>query len=280
MALQLHFRADTPLPVNLAGLITPTWTCEHSLAEVEQRPVSAGNEFVPLAELFAVSGDPRDKKIEFYGEMPNVASIGGALSEGTIHVEGSIGRHAGSGMRGGELSVNGHAGDWLGCCMRGGRIRVSGNAGRYIAAARPGEPRGMTGGEIFIDGGAGDYAGSRMRRGLIAIGGDAGDSVGRDMLAGTIFVFGRCGPRPGIGMRRGTIGLFGAAAELPLTFRRANRWEPQFMQLLLTYLKRHGVKAAGQFLASECIAYHGDMLALGKGEILLKDEGGRIKAEG
>ncbi len=272
MSLKLQFRDSFRLHVDLAGVVTPTWMAKHSLAEIERREVSAGNEFVPLAELFAVSGDPTDMRIELSGDMPKVANIGGGMSEGTIHVEGSVGRHAGGGMSGGELIVNGDAGDWLGFRMSGGRIRVSGNAGRFVAAAAPGEPRGMTGGEIFIGGDVGSEVGQWMRRGLIAIGGDAGESAGSQMLAGTILVFGRCGPRPGIGMRRGTIGVFTGQPELPLTFRRGNRWRPQFMQLLLTYLRQQSVTAAQQVAEGDYVTHHGDMLALGRGEIFVKDE--------
>ena len=129
----------------------------------------------------------------------------------------------------------------------------------------------MTGGEIFIDGAAGTEIGRAMRRGLIAVGRAGGDSIGLNLLAGTILVFGRCGPRPGIGMRRGTIGLFAPPVEIPLTFRQASRAVPQFMRLLLTHLERSGFSAAGRFLNSRYLGYHGDQLALGKGEILVRE---------
>ncbi len=240
------------------------------MGEIERWPISVGNEYMPLAEVFAVSGDPSDLNVVIQGDVPNARWIGAEMTEGTIRVEGSVGRHAGAIMRGGELIVSGNAGDWLGREMKGGRIRVSGNAGDFVAASLPGERRGMTGGEILIGRNAGDKIGRRMRRGLIAVGGTAGDSVGLELLAGTILVFGRCGLRPGIGMRRGTIGLFDEPSELPLSFRQSGRSSPMFMRLLLKHLRQAGFAAAEPFLDSEYHSFDGDLLSLSKGEILVR----------
>jgi formylmethanofuran dehydrogenase subunit C len=240
------------------------------MGEIERWPISVANEFVPLAEIFVVSGDPSDMNIIIQGDIPNARAIGGTMSDGTIRVEGSVGRHAGAVMSGGELIISGDAGDWLGREMKGGRIRVSGNAGDFVAASLPGERRGMTGGEIFIDGNAGDEIGRRMRRGLIVVGGSAGDSVGLHILAGSILVFGRCGPRPGIGMRRGTIGLFGEPPELPLSFRESGRSSPVFMRLLIKHLGQAGFNHAEPLLDSAFTSFDGDLLSLGKGEILVR----------
>lgn len=270
MSLQLTFRADTRLPVDLDGL-TPTWARDKRLGAIERWEAPLGRDRAPLAELFAISGDPADGQIEFSGDMPSVHSIGAGMAEGIIRVEGNVGRHAGAEMRGGRLVVTGTAGDWLGREMRSGRIQVGGAAGDFAGAALPGAPRGMSAGEIFIDGAAGQEVGRAMRRGLIVVGRAAGDSVGLNLLAGTILVFGACGPRPGIGMRRGTIGLFASPVEIPLTFRRAGRGRPQFMRLLLNHLRREGISAAEAFLDSEYISYDGDLFSLGKGEILVRD---------
>jgi formylmethanofuran dehydrogenase subunit C len=269
MTLRLDLRAESTLPMQLCGVM-PSWACRRSLDEIERWTISIGNQFVPLAEAFAVSGDPSDSNIEFRGDIPNARWLGARMSDGTIRVEGSVGRHAGAAMSGGELIINGDAGDWLGCQMKRGRIRVSGNAGDFVAAAPPGERRGMTGGEIFIAGNVGDEIGRRMRRGLIVVGGAAGDSVGLNLLAGTILVFGRCGPRPGSGMRRGTIGLFTQPPEISLSFRPSGRSSPVFMRLLLNYLRRAGFAAAEPLMDSQFTSFDGDLLTLGKGEILLR----------
>ena len=269
MSLRFNLKAESSLPMALTGL-TPTSVSRWPLNQIERFAVSIGNELVALTELFAVSGDPSDLAIEIAGDIPNARWIGAMMTEGTIRVEGSVGRHAGALMSGGELIVSGDAGDWLGREMKGGRIRVSGNAGDFVAASLPGERRGMTGGEIFIDGYAGDEIGRRMRRGLIAVGGAAGDSIGLDLLAGTILIFGRCGPRPAIGMRRGTLGLFGEPPELPLSFRQSGRTAPVFMRVLLKHLRQAGFAAGEPFLDSEYHSFDGDLLSLGKGEILVR----------
>jgi formylmethanofuran dehydrogenase subunit C len=269
MSLQLAYRAKTPLPIDLGGL-TPDWARDKQVREIERWQTQLGRDQAPLAELFAVSGDPADGQIELTGEMASVHSIGAGMADGIIRVEGNVGRHAGADMRGGQLIVNGSAGDWLGREMRGGRIQVRGAAGDFAGGAIGGAPRGMIGGEIFIDGSAGMEIGRAMRRGLIVVGGAAGDSAGLNLLAGTILVFGPSGPRPGIGMRRGTIGLFTEPAVIPLTFRRAGRGRPQFMRLLLNYLRQAGLSAAAPILDSEYVSYDGDLLSLGRGEILVR----------
>jgi formylmethanofuran dehydrogenase subunit C len=269
MPLRLDLRAESTLTIHLAG-VTPSQICNLSLAEIKRSVLSIGNELVPLGEVFAVSGDPSDLKIVIHGDIPNARWLGASMSEGTIRVEGSVGRHAGAVMRGGELIVSGNAGDWLGCEMKGGRIRVAGNAGDFVAASLPGERRGMTGGEIFIDGNAGDEIGRRMRRGVIVVGGSTGDSIGVELLAGNILVFGRCGPRPGIGMRRGTIGLFSEPPELPLSFRKSGRSSSVFMRLLMKHLHQTGLAYAEPLLDSAFTSFDGDLLSLGRGEILLR----------
>jgi formylmethanofuran dehydrogenase subunit C len=269
MPLHLECRATIDLPVDLDGL-TPEWAAGAPLREIERWPTRIGNQAVPLAELFVISGKPGDSEIHLAGDLAHVHSIGAAMTSGVIRVEGSVGRHAGAGMMGGLLEIAGNAGDRVGCEMRGGRIHVNGDAGDFAGGALAGARRGMTGGELFIDGATGNEVGRAMRRGLIVVGGAAGDSVGLDLIAGTILVFGSCGPRPGIGMRRGTIGLLTPPAEIPLTFRPANRQQPQLMRLLLNYVRQAGISSAGEHLDAEFDSFGGDLLALGKGEILVK----------
>ena len=269
MPLRLEYRTEKQLPVDLDGL-TPEWVRGRRLAEIERWAARVGNQSVALAELFVISGDSGDGEMRFTGDLSHVHSIGATMTGGIIRVEGSVGRHAGNGMTGGLLEVAGNAGDRVGCEMHGGRIHVHGHAGDFAGGALAGARRGMTGGELFIDGATGSEVGHAMRRGLIVVGGAAGDSVGLNLIAGTILVFGPCGLRPGIGMRRGTIGLFTMPVEIPLTFRPAIRQQPQFMRLLLNYVSRTGVSSAMQFLDAEFDSFRGDLLALGKGEILVK----------
>jgi formylmethanofuran dehydrogenase subunit C len=269
MPVRLDFRAATHLPVDLGGL-TPEWVCGKTVGEIERWSASVANETVPLAELFDVTGDIDDTEIHIAGELSHVAAIGAGMTTGIIRVEGNVGDRAGVGMSGGLLEIASNAGDRVGCEMRGGRIHVHGNVGDFAGAALPGARRGMTGGELFIDGAAGFEAGRAMRRGLIVIGGAAGDSVGLNLVAGTILVLGRCGPRPGVGMRRGTIALFAPPAEIPLTFRQANRQQPQFMRLLLNYVRQAGISIPDELLNAEYQSFGGDLLALGKGEVLVK----------
>ena len=270
MPLHLTPRQASSLPIDLAGL-TPDAIRDKRLAEIERQPVAFGNRSVPLAELFAIRGDPADGAIEIDGDAAHVHSLGAGMTSGAIRVAGNVGRHAGAEMCGGRLRIEGDAGDWLGRAMRGGRIAIGGRAGDFAGGASAGWRRGMTGGEIFISGAAGAEIGRAMRRGLIVVGGSAGDSLGLNLLAGTILAFGPCGENPGVGMRRGTIGLFAGPVRLPLSFRRANRWQPQFMRLLLDYLSRAGVAAAESYLDACYVAHHGDLLALGKGEILVRE---------
>jgi formylmethanofuran dehydrogenase subunit C len=270
MPLLLEYRADSQLPLDLSGF-TPDWAGQRRLDEIKRHEVFLGNQRMPLAELFAISGDPASGEVHFKGELAHVHAIGARMGIGTIHVEGNVGRNAGAEMSGGQLHVTGNAGDWLGRKMCGGTIHIEGNVGDFAGGTPGPARRGMSGGELLIAGNAGHEIGRAMRRGLIVVGGDAGDSLGLNLLAGTILVFGRCGPSPGIGMRRGTVGLFTPPVEMPLTFRPANRWQPQFMRLLLNYVGQVGIKAAAQFIDSKYLSFHGDLLALGKGEILVRE---------
>ena len=317
MPLHLQFTADTRLPIDFAG-IGPEQLRRQSLAEIERQKIFCGNRQLPLAELFAVSGNPADGQIHLSGDLSNVHGIGARMVEGSIRIDGNAGGHLGAEMRGGRIEVFGNAGDWLGAEMHGGQIHVHGNAADNAAAAFPGSLRGMTGGELFIDGDAGSNLGTAMRRGMVAVGGSAGDCAGSRMIAGTIIIGGRCGRHAGAGMRRGTIVLMGGTGKrslpvpagelrqnrtaecgiesqmatptgrlrLPVTYRpdsdddstapllptfaRGNRWNPQFMRLLAVHLARSGFAAAANWIDTDFACYHGDPLATGKGEILIR----------
>ena len=129
----------------------------------------------------------------------------------------------------------------------------------------------MTDGTILIGGDAGSEIGAAMRRGTVAIGGSCGDAAGFGMIAGSIVVFGSCGIRLGAGMRRGTIGLLGPdPPSLLPTFRQAGHFRPLFLRLLLRELQALGFSPAPTTLEGELALYHGDLVALGKGEVWMR----------
>jgi formylmethanofuran dehydrogenase subunit C len=270
MTLRLRYLGQTSVPVEIEGL-TPDWACDKSLPEIERFEIFHGNRKLPLAELFAVAGDPSDRHWEFEGNLSGVHWLGAHMTQGRIDVCGPVGRHLGSEMRGGEIHVRGDAGGWVGAEMHGGLIHVRGHAGHLVGAAYRGSAKGMTGGTILVEGNAGNEIGLTMRRGLIAILGSAGDMVGFNMLAGTVLVFGDCGIRPGAGMRRGTIGLFGPnPPPLLPSFRYAATLSPTVLRLVLRSLQRLGMAFDPACLTDACHLYQGDFVALGKGEVWLR----------
>ena len=221
--------------------------------------------------MFRVTGDAGDKRFDFEGNLAGVHWIGAQMASGEIRIQGSAGRHIGSEMRGGRIVVEGNAGGWAGAEMKGGLIHVRGNAGHLIGAAYRGSVKGMTGGMLFVDGNAGNEIGLSMRRGLIAIGGSAGDMLGFNIIAGTVLVFGECGIRPGAGMRRDSLGLFGPnPPRLLPSFRYGSTFRPQVVALMLSTLRDEGFQVDESLMSSEFDVYHGDMVALGRGEILFR----------
>lgn len=268
MPLRLRYQGETPIPVEIDGLI-PSAVRDKPRDDIRRLEIFHGNRRLPLAEMFEVSGDPSDERIEFEGDLSGVHRIGSGMDSGEIRVAGSAGRHVGSEMTGGSILIEGNVGDWLGAQTHGGRIEVLGRAGDSVGAAYRGSPRGMSGGTILVHGPAGNAIGHSMRRGLIAVGG-AADAVGLEMIAGTILVFGPSGIRHGAAMRRGTIGLFGSERPplLP-TFRHACRFRPVFLVMLLGWLRQQGYPCPVDPAPAEWELFHGDLLALGRGEILL-----------
>jgi formylmethanofuran dehydrogenase subunit C len=270
MSLTLRYFGQTSVPVEIEG-VTPDRLREKSLAEIERLEIFHGNRKLPLAELFAVSGDPADGRMDFEGNLAGVHFIGYGMSAGVIHVDGNAGRHLGGEMTGGEIVVLGSASDWVGGEMHGGTIHVSGSAGHLVGAAYRGSKRGMTDGTIMIGGDVGGEIGAAMRRGIIAVGGSCGDAAGFNMIAGTILVFGTSGIRIGAGMRRGTIGLLGPDPPTMLpTFRKAGCFRPLFLQLLLRELARLGFRLGEPPIVTDLLLYHGDLLAVGKGEVWMQ----------
>ena len=267
--LRLSYRAETSIPVEIEGLV-PNVVRTMPLADIERWQLYHGNERLPLADFFAVSGDAADGQMELEGNLAGVHWIGAGMTEGVIRVAGDAGRHVGSEMRGGEIHVAGSAGDWVGGEMHGGLIHIHGRAGHLIGAAYRGSKRGMTGGTILIHGEVGNEVGHTMRRGLLAVGGGAGDFVGINMIAGSILVFGEVGIRAGAGMRRGTIGLFGSPApKLLPSFTLGSEYDPLILKLIFRELTWLGFPLPDRVNEASYQLWHGDMVAMGRGEVLL-----------
>jgi formylmethanofuran dehydrogenase subunit C len=271
MPLRLAIRASDRTPIDLTG-ITPDALRDGSLHQARKTKVRRGNGEVELGDLFEFTGDPAEMQWRLEGDFSAVHGIGARMAAGEIVVEASAGLHAGARMRGGRLEVRGDVGDRLGAEMLGGLIRVRGNAGDGVGAAYAGSRRGMAGGTILIDGDVGNELGQRMRRGLIAVAGSAGDYLGLRLLAGSIFVFGDdCGQHPGFAMRRGTIGLFGNQRPTFLpTFRAGYRGPLPTLHLIEKHLHTLAFNPPRlRNLAGAVELYHGDLLELGRGEVLV-----------
>lgn len=270
MPLRLTLKAKSSVPLEVEG-ITPDVVRSKSLVQIEKLEMFQGNLRVPLAEFFAISGDASDGVMEWEGDLSGVHWVGAKMTSGKIVLEGNGGRHIGSEMRGGEIHVHGNAGDWVGGEMHGGFIHVRGKAGHLVGAAYRGSAKGMTKGTILIGGEAGNEIGHSLRRGLIAIGGNVGDLAGFNMLAGTILLFGESGIRHGAGMKRGTIAFFGPKLPplLP-TFRRACRYQPDALTLILRELQRREFAVADELFKSFYDLYNGDLIEGGRGEILIR----------
>jgi formylmethanofuran dehydrogenase subunit C len=271
--LALRYKGNTSVPVEVEGL-TPTAVRGQSLAEIQRFEIFHGNQKIPLAEFFDVSGDPADARFEFEGNLAGVHWIGAQMSEGEIHIRGDAGRHIGSEMTGGLIHVHGNASDWVGGEMHGGLIHVHGNAGHLIGSAYRGSKAGMTGGTILIDGSVGNEVGLTLRRGLVAVGGACGDFVGANMIAGTVLVFGQCGQRPAAGMRRGTVGLLGGdPPKLLVSYRKSCVCQPLFLRLMFRQLQNLGFSVPAECIGADYGLYHGDHVAVGRGEVQIRERG-------
>jgi formylmethanofuran dehydrogenase subunit C len=265
--LVLTYKSSTTIPVE-AECITPDNLAGKSPAEIAALPAQHGNAPAPLGEFFTVTGDASDGHILLEGDCGRVKWLGAGMANGRLTVRGNVGMHLGSEMTGGEIEVFGHAGDWVGAEMRGGRIHIHGDAGHLTGAAYRGGHVGMRGGVILIEGKAGNEVGAHMRRGLIAIGGDTGDFTGVSLIAGSIFVFGQPGVRPGAGMKRGTIAVWGGPPALLPTFRYCCEYRPAFLALYLRQLCAWGFPIRDEWTRGSWKRYGGDLVALGKGEVL------------
>lgn len=270
--LTLRYHGTTTIPVE-AECITPDTLAGKTAAEVAALPVQHGNAVAALGDFFRVEGDAGDGEVTVEGDCTRVKWVGAGMTKGRITVRGNVGMHLGSEMRGGEIQVYGNAGDWVGGEMRGGRIHVRGDAGHLVGAGYRGSRLGMRGGAILIEGKAGNEVGATMRRGLIAVGGNVGDFPGVSLIAGTVFLFGPGGARPGAGMKRGTVAFAGTQPDLLGTFRYACTYRPVFVALYLRQLEAWGFPIEDRFLGGRWRRYTGDLVGLGKGEILAWQEG-------
>ncbi len=243
-AITLTLRVPLDGQLDLDGIL-PERMADLAETAIAALPVSLAGRACSLGDVFTVRGD-RSAHLRFEGDLRHAVRLGAGMGSGRIDVVGDVG-------------------DDARMAMSGGVLLVSGNAGDRFCAATPGASKGMTGGEAIVLGSAGREAGARCRRGLIGVGGDTGPQVARDIIAGTVVVGGRTGADPGRRSKRGSIVALGAI-EVPATYRYACTYDPAYVRLLLTYLRRtYGVPFEGQNLFRR---YCGDLGDPGKGEIL------------
>jgi formylmethanofuran dehydrogenase subunit C len=88
------------------------------------------------------------------------------------------------------------------------------------------------------------------------------------MVAGSIFALDPVGRHSGAGMKRGTLTALAPAPELLPTCRYDCSYRPAFIEL---YLRRLAVLGFGPPPSARAPVdrYHGDLVALGLGEVLL-----------
>ena len=96
----------------------------------------------------------------------------------------------------------------------------------------------------------------------------AASPLGVSLIAGSIFVFGRPGVRVGAGMKRGTIALWGELPGLLPTFRYDCEYRPVFLALYLRQLRAWGFPLVEESSRGMWRRFSGDLVALGKGEVL------------
>lgn len=266
LLLTLKHSPDYPVE---AGVITPDHLQNLSLQAVGELVLVHGNRKVLLRDLFAIEGDASDGHIEIQGDCRLFKSLGAGMRNGFLKIVGDTGWHTGADLRGGKIELHGNTGDYLGAEMRGGAIRISGNGGNSVGGAYQGSRHGMRGGMIFVEGSCGHEVGSKMRRGLIAVRGTTGDYLGVNMIAGTVVSVGATGLRPGAGLKRGSLVCLDGMQEIPVNYRYSNLVDLTFIKLLSKFLERHGFAIPRHLLEHPLARYCGDLLALGKGEILV-----------
>jgi formylmethanofuran dehydrogenase subunit C len=228
-----------------------------------------GRQSAALGDFFHVRGG-RSARVCLEGDLSKVDHLAAGMSSGELLVDGDAGDHLAEGMTGGLVDVRGSTGDDAGVALGGGTLRVAGQAGDRLGAARPGASRGMTGGEIVVFGSSGRETAARCRRGMVAVGGDVGECAGRSMIAGTLVVFGRVGADPLRGNKRGSLVVTGAV-DVPASYRLACTFQPPYVRLLLTHLRRrHAMPVDGTLLDDRFRRYCEDGGVSFRGEIFLR----------
>ena len=244
--------ATDTLPIE-AEVLRPDALADKTLDHLRRSPVYHGNRQRPLGELFEADGDGSDGQLVLEGDFTRVKRVGENMVSGSITIRGDAGMH-------------------LGAEMRGGLIHVRGDAGHLVGGSYRGSRSGMKGGAILVGGNSGNEVGCGMRRGLIGVGGDVGDFPGFSLIAGTIVVCGAFGVRCGAGMRRGTIVALGGPDQRPellSSFRHDCLYRPQFLAIYLRQLRTWGLPVDDEALGGQFQRYSGDLVALGKGEVLV-----------
>ncbi|MCW8905769.1 MAG: formylmethanofuran dehydrogenase subunit C [Sedimenticola sp.] len=254
--------------IDLRGII-PERLSELDLSAIEQLPITADNQSVPLSEFFSVRGNPSDDLTIVPGNN-RLDYIGCLMKTGTITLLGDAGNHAGLEMQGGKLLIKGNSGDYTGSAIQGGEIIVQGDAGDSVGAPGAGMIRGQNGGAIHVKGRAGHRAGECQRRGLLIIEGNVGDLAGYRMIAGTLYIGGSTGIHTGLGMRRGTILLHQHASILPVTMNHSGSLPLTMLSLVNNLLRYYLTDNAPTISPDHHVTrYVGDLACGGMGEIII-----------
>jgi formylmethanofuran dehydrogenase subunit C len=202
-----------------AACISPDVFKGKTTSEIANMPVTEGNRYVKLGDLFEIQKDNLETpSITINGDAGKVKRIGQDMKTGEILVNGDCGMHTGEKMSGGKITVNGNIGGWSGNDMKGGLIEVHGDAGDYLASPYRGTSTGMKGGVIVVDGMVGSDVGCYLHGGVLKIKGGAGRFLGYHMSDGTILCETKCDTRAGACMTGGKIVIAGTIPEVMPTF--------------------------------------------------------------
>jgi formylmethanofuran dehydrogenase subunit C len=264
-AVRLRFLAETPLPVDAAGLL-PELLAGKDERTLAALPLRVGNRTVPLGELAEIHPG-EDEALVIEGAFAALDRLGHRMTRGRIEVYGDVGDYLGQEMQGGRIELFGSAGAHAATGMRGGLIHIQANAGDFLGAALPGARFGMRDGTVLVSGDAGDRVGDRMRRGLIAVIGRLGDGAAGRMIGGTILGLDGCGADPGYAMRRGTLLLGREPTSLLPTFADNGRHRLPWLNLLVRHLA--GLEPPVDLPGDRVARWTGCASAGGKGEILI-----------
>jgi formylmethanofuran dehydrogenase subunit C len=247
-AVVLTLKAPLAGALDMSG-VTPERCADLSARDIATLPLGLAGARTTVGELFEVRGE-RASRLEIDGDLSSAGRVGARMSGGVLHVRGNVGDDAGQAMAGGVLRVDGNAGDRLG-------------------GAAAGASKGLTGGEIVVFGSAGHSAAALIRRGLVAVVGSVGDYSGRGMIAGTLLALGPLGASAGAGNKRGSI-IAAGGVHVPPSYRLACSYEPPYVRLLLTSLRRRfNFPCDPALLNGRFDRFCGDAGQPGKGEILV-----------